>query len=84
MGARRTVQSRRSDMGCDSAYRGRVNLSCNRSFGKRAEHKLKLVVNLTVGSSDSRVNIISVSHGGIDDWDKVPSFDAGEGPRRSI
>jgi len=25
-----------------------------------------------------------VSRGGIDDWDKLPSFDAGEAPRRSI
>jgi hypothetical protein len=29
------------------------------------------------------VAVASVSQGGVDDWDKVPSLDAGEAPRRS-
>ena len=38
---------------------------------------------LTIGSSDRGARLRRAKEG-IDDWDKVPSFDAGEAPRRSI
>jgi hypothetical protein len=37
---------------------------------------------LTIGSSDRGARLRRAKEG-IDDWDKVPSFDAGEAPRRS-